>query len=149
MKKVLKITGMVIMIIPFALILIFVLWEILGMICNNLAGSNQTGNVIKLSENHIGKVCDYDTFVGNSGNGNHVDLITSCIVSSDKSVDEITNEFLKGDIDAYVVSLEDYINGGDNDLLENIDIPNDWKSGSYYYIQVYNSAPFSDNIVGH
>ena len=149
MKKSLKITGIVILIVTFALILLFILWEVLGIICNDIAGYNQTDKVIKLSESHFGEVCSYDTFVGNTGNGNHVDLITSCIVSSDKSVDEITDEFLKDDIDAYVISLAEYINSGDNELLENLDIPKDWESGSYYYIQVYDSAPFSDNIMGH
>ncbi len=147
MKKALKITGKIILIIPIAAISLFILWEILGIICNNIAGTNQTKKAVKLWENSVGEIYDYKTFVGNSGNGNHVDLVTYGIVRSDKDRTEIIDELSKEYDYQLVTPLEDFIeeNGG----LEDFDTPEDWQDGSYYYISIINSAPFSDNIMGH
>lgn len=144
MKKALKITVKIILIIPISAIALFILWEILGIICNNIAGSRQTENVVELSETSFGEVCDYDTFVGNSGNGNHVDLVTTCIIGSDKTAEEITDELLKEYSFTLVYPLEEIAEKSDG-----LEFPEDWQDGSYYYITIINSAPFSDNIMGH
>lgn len=144
MKKITK--GKLVFIIPIVAVVLFILWEVLGMICNNIAGTNQAEYVVRLWENSVGEIYDYDTFVGISGRGEHVDLVTYGIVRSDKNRMEIIDELSKEYDEPSVDPLADLI--GENGGLYNFDPPEDWQDGSYYYICIYNSAPFSHNIMG-
>ena len=148
MKKILKI----IIIIPFALIGFYIALQIIGIICNNISGDKQTKSAVNFCESRKYEVLDSRTFVGNNGNGNHVDLLSYLIIKSDLSGEEIKKSFETEYKCANINNLEDEIKHEKemytfSQKLGKMKIPQ--KTDNCYYVVIYDSAPFSDNIMGH
>ncbi len=147
MKKTVKKIAFGIIILPFAIIILYILWEVIGIICNNIAGNRQTRTAVDFCESKGYEVIDSNTFVGNSGNGNHVDLISYLIIKTDVSKDDIADdlpsEYRLNELDKEI-EHEKEMSGND---LEDLEIPEN--TDNCYFIKVWNSAPFSDNIMGH
>lgn len=147
MKKALKRIGIGILLTPFILVAVYILWEIVGIICNNIAGEMQTSDLKGLCKD-IGTVADTDTFVGNTGNGNHVDLVSTLLIESDKSEEEMGSR-LEEEYDYVSVYELGKLIENDSHKLDELEIPENWEDSNYYVVYVFQSAPFSDNIMGH
>jgi hypothetical protein len=126
--------------LPVVLIVLFILFEMIGAAVNHAAGDIQTKKFVSAVRGEGFEIVGTDTFVGNSGNGNHVDLISSVYVRSDRSPDEAKARLngCKGQVSAGFP---------DEDDLETAGLSDD--SGTLLRIRLFNSAPFSDNIEGH
>ena len=127
--------------LPILLVVLFIGYEIVGMAVNHAAGDKQTKKLTAYAEEQGFEIVATDTFVGNSGNGNHVDLISKIYVKSESSSEELSSRL--GSYD-----------GGDIRVCE----PNEdelTKAGitaqedGIYMLRLFNSAPFVDNIEGH
>ena len=148
MKKILKI----IIIIPFALIGFYIVLQIIGIICNNISGDKQTKSAVDFCESKKYEVLDSYTFVGNSVNGNHVDFLSYLIIKTDLSSEDVKKSFESEYKYANVNNLEDEIKHEKemytfSNELGKMKIPE--KTDNCYYVVIHNSAPFSDNIMGH
>ena len=128
-EKILKGAGIVIVGIPFLLISLIIILEIVGYFVNHIATDRQTKelrNVI-LQEIDDAKIIDEYSETGNtSGTGNHVDCLSRVSFSSGKDLDTIS-EILDKRYDYWELKNENGI----------------------YIVTLNTSAPFSDNIEGH
>ncbi len=138
--KVIKTVLITILCIPFVLILLFIGYEILEIIVNDISAEKQTTeleNSISAQENV--QILDSYTYTGNtSGLGNHVDMLSLILVKGEIALNEdyevydcseMTDERLSDEFYCYLEYPEN---------MENC-----------YIVAMNNSAPFSDNIIGH
>lgn len=119
--------------LPFLLILIFILYECFGMYINHNTTDKQTRVLQENLEREIPDIEIISVYseTGNTGNGNHVDCLSSIVFSTELSETEIANR----------MSTYYEINGWDCDIAKTDD--------GCYMIRFVTSAPFWDNIEGH
>lgn len=120
---------------PFVLVLLFVLFEIFGMIVNHTATGIQTNTLHRDIRNAFPKteIISVESQTGNtSGTGNHVDCKTEITFTSDLPLSEVQNKLS----DRYEWNeWHCYVDETDT-------------AGEYlFYLRT--SAPFPDNIEGH
>lgn len=133
--KTLKRIGIGIIILPFALICLYILYELVGYAVNHISTDRQTS---RLQKDLTAAVQDIDvisaeSWTGNTGNGNHVECVSTVKFKSKMTKSEITEALG----DNYV--SDDTLLGAR--LNENED-------GDYEF-KLITAAPFSDNIEGH
>ena len=155
--KALKVTGITFLCIIIAVIALFVGYEVVGIIANEHAADKQEKALVGILESSDADILDSYTFVGNSsGTGNHVDLLTLFIVrAEDISVIEEVLEGAYEETAAFpleyfaVIPLSQVTNSYDPyaRFVEEMAMPEDMEN--CYLVSYCNSAPFSDNIVGH
>lgn len=155
--KALKVTGITFLCIIIAAIALFVGYEVMGIIANEHAADKQEKALVGILESSDADILDSYTFVGNSsGTGNHVDLLTLFIVrAEDISVIEEVLEGAYEETAAFpleyfaVTPLSQATNSYDPyaRFVEEMAMPEDMEN--CYLVSYCNSAPFSDNIVGH
>lgn len=155
--KALKVTGITFLCIIIAVIALFVGYEVVGIIANEHAADKQEKALVGILESSDADILDSYTFVGNSsGTGNHVDLLTLFIVrAEDISVIEEVLEGAYEETAAFpleyfaVTPLSQVTNSYDPyaRFVEEMAMPEDMEN--CYLVSYCNSAPFSDNIVGH
>lgn len=85
----LKITGIVLLCLPFALVILWLLWELFCAAVNNISGILHTQSVINDYSNSADiEVLDNVTFVGNtSGTGNHTEVRSTVLVKAKNLLD--------------------------------------------------------------
>lgn len=130
----LKKAGLAVLFAPFALIIIFVLYELIGMGVNHAATEKQTEKLQANLENAIPdiKITDIYSETGNtSGTGNHVDCLSTVTFSTQLNKIEIEDKMSQyyelNEWSCFVDETED----------------------GYWLFYLNTSAPFSDNIEGH
>ena len=133
--KTLKRIGIGIIILPFALIGLYILYELVGYTVNHISTDRQTS---RLQKDLTAAVQDIDvisaeSWTGNTGNGNHVECVSTVKFKSEMTKSEITEALG----DNYV--SDDTLLGAR--LNENED-------GDYEF-KLITAAPFRDNIEGH
>lgn len=148
MKKALKRIFTIIICIPIVLIVLFIGYELIGIAVNNYSANKQTKNLIEdISNISDVEIIDSNTFAENtSGTGNHVDMLSLVLVRTEYA-DELNKNFSGYDnfrIRPYEVLSEDKLNGK---FYGSLEYPKN--KDNLYVIDVNNSAPFWDNIVGH
>ena len=126
--------GIVMLSLPIALVVVWVLYEIFGMCINHIATKKQTNTLwtnLESEISDIGIISVYSETGNTSGTGNHVDCLSSIIFSTEMQETEIEDCMSK-----YYVFDEwsCYVNKTDD---------------GYYKIYINTSAPFADNIEGH
>ena len=131
--KWLKRLGVALLFLPVMLVVVFVIYEILGMCMNHIATKEQTDTLRGNLENEISDIEIVNVYLetGNtSGTGNHVDCLSSITFSTEMQESEIEACMSK-----YYVFDEwgCYVR----------------KRDGCYMIQIITSAPFPDNIEGH
>lgn len=153
MKRALKITGIVIISLPAALVALWILWELFCAAANGISGQWQTDSVLNGYSNDSDiEVLDSATFVGNtSGTGNHTEVRTTVLVMAN---DIMTVEYWTNGDYYHITSLSEEIsvNNGSmrgrnvSDWERELKIPDDITD--CYVVEVYGSVPFPDSIVG-
>ncbi len=132
--KWLKRLGIAILTLPFALLVVWSLYEIFGMCANNLATEKQTETLQTNLKNEISDIeiiSVYSETGNTSGTGNHVDCLSSVTFSTKMQKSEIEDR------------LSEYYE------FDNWGCSLDKTDDGYYVIELNTSAPFSDNIEGH
>ena len=145
--------------IPFVLIAVFVLFEIMGMAVNHVSSSRQTKNIVRIIEEELSsaEIVDCYTETGNtSGTGNHVDMLSVVIFKTEDQLTDIEDKlgqyyeldewsfWIEGIKDIETVRREhNYL----YPYLDNMSIPEHTENGYLLYLNM--SAPFPDNIEGH
>lgn len=129
-----KKAGCALLLLPFALVGIFVLYEILGVCVNHAATKLQTEGLKENLESEIQDVEILEIYseTGNtSGTGNHVDCLSRITFSTEMELSQI-EERMSGyyEIDAWSCYVKETEDGN-------------------YVISINTSAPFADNIEGH
>ncbi len=133
MKRV-KRFGVVMLSLPIALAVVWVLYEILGMCINHIATKEQTNTLRTNLESEISDIeiiSVYSETGNTSGTGNHVDCLSSIIFSTEMQEAEIKDCMSKY---YFFDEWSCYVNKTDD---------------GYYKIYINTSAPFADNIQGH
>ena len=137
--KIVKRTMKVVICIPLVLIILVIAFEIIGMIVNHIATGMQTRELKNMIKTELTSAEIIDTYseTGNtSGTGNHVDMLSEILFSTDDSLDEIESK------------LQDNLEFDEwSCWIEEVDIPG--QTGQCYLLYVNESAPFADNIEGH
>lgn len=126
--------------LPLVLIILFIVFEVFGAIVNHAAGNLQTKRFTGYAAEQGFEVLASDTFVGNSGNGNHVDLISSVYVTADRTTEEALAliSSCDGSPAVWTPDEEDLSKAGVTPPEEGV-----------LMLRLFNSAPFADNIEGH
>lgn len=132
--KWLKRAGIVFLLLPIILVIIFILYEIFGMCMNHIAAKRQTDRLRINLESEIPdiEVVNVYSETGNtSGTGNHADCLSVITFSTEMQENEIKNNMSEYyELDGW----DCYVNKTDD--------------GNYlFYLNT--SAPFADNIEGH
>lgn len=147
MKKALKISGIVIISLPFALIALYIVWEIFCALVNNISGVLHMQGVINGYRNSASiEVLDNVTFVGNtSGTGNHTEVRSTVLVQAD-SITEI--EYWTNGDSYYITPLFEEVPEEKYDRWSReLDLP--YESDNCYVVEVYGKVPFRGSIMGH
>ena len=161
MKKVLKGIGIGIIVLPVLAIALFIGYEIVGAVVNSLATSKQTSDIQGNIQDNLKNVSIIDTYseTGNtSGTGNHVDMLSVVVFRIDEDLDtkDITDkmsaEYSFNEMDCWISDLNSIIAYHEKDryyfdFLDKMKLPDD-REKCFIFVR-YESAPFSDNIVGH
>ena len=126
--------------LPFVLTALYILFEIVGAAVNHAAGGIQTDRFAEYAEEKGFEIIGTDTFVGNSGNGNHVDLITKVFVKADCAVEDA-----EAAVSSYEGIVEVYKPDGDELAKAEIAAAPE----EVLTLWLFCSAPFADNIEGH
>lgn len=120
---------------PFVLVLLFVLFEILGMIVNHTATGIQTGLLRRDIKKAFptSEIVSVESQTGNtSGTGNHVDCLTRITFTSDLPLSDVqsklSDRYEWNEWYCYVETTE---------------------TVGEYRFYLCTSAPFPDNIEGH
>lgn len=130
----LKKFGMTLLALPFFLLMLWVLYEAIGMCVNRTATKRQTEALRRNLENAIFdiEIADICSKTGNtSGTGNHVECLSFIAFSTGMQKAEIESRMSK-----YYASDEDTWHVEE-------------KGDGNYIIYVNTAAPFADNIEGH
>ncbi len=147
-----------ILLLPFLLITLVILFEIFGMIVNHAATASQTRQLSKTIRSECTEVEIIDTYseTGNtSGTGNHVDMESVVLFSTTDSKKEVEEKlYQKYENDMWSCWVEELpqLVGEENemwryDFLEELELPEE-KEGCFVMFFV-DEAPFRDNIEGH
>lgn len=153
MKKafhiILRILG-VIVCLPFAALLLWIIWEIIGAVGNQIAARQFTKEYSRYVLDTIPKteILGTYTFVGNtSGTGNHCELKTVLVIRTETEHPEELLEF-DGSMTDWIKSVEK-AREWEIQIMNEMDLLEDMDTANCYYINVIEPAPFSDNIMGH
>ncbi len=159
MKKIFKLIGICIVALPFLAIVLWIGFELVGMMVNSLAASKQTRQIQRNLQDAWQNVTIIDTYseTGNtSGTGNHVDMSSVVAFKVDEDLDEIIEKMSGGyefnATDCWIQELDVVIAYHQNDsacyrFLDDMELPEDTE---HCFIFVRNQpAPFADNIKGH
>ena len=126
--------GIVMLSLPIALVIVWVIYEIFGMCINHITTKKQTNRLRTNLESEISdiEIISIYSETGNaSGTGNHVDCMSSIIFSTEIQETEIedcmSKYYVFDECSCYVDKTDD----------------------GYYKIYINTSAPFADNIEGH
>ncbi len=126
--------GIVMLSLPIALVIVWVIYEIFGMCINHITTKKQTNRLRTNLESEISdiEIISIYSETGNaSGTGNHVDCVSSIIFSTEIQETEIedcmSKYYVFDEWSCYVDKTDD----------------------GYYKIYINTSAPFADNIEGH
>ena len=126
--------GIVMLSLPIALVIVWVLYEIFGMCINHITTKKQTNTLRTNLESEISDIeiiSVYSETGNTSGTGNHVDCL-SCIIFStemrETEIEECMSQYYVFD------EWSCYVNKTDD---------------GYYKIYINTLAPFADNIEGH
>lgn len=126
--------GIVMLSLPIALVIVWVIYEIFGMCINHITTKKQTNRLRTNLESEISdiEIISIYSETGNaSGTGNHVDCMSSIIFSTEIPETEIedcmSKYYVFDEWSCYVDKTDD----------------------GYYKIYINTSAPFADNIEGH
>lgn len=126
--------GIVMLSLPIALVIVWVIYEIFGMCINHIATKEQTNTLRRNLEREISDIDIISVYseTGNtSGTGNHVDCLSFIIFSTQMQETEIedcmSKYYVFDEWSCYVDKTDD----------------------GYYKIYINTSAPFADNIEGH
>ena len=151
--------GFGILLLPFVLIALMILYEVFGMTVNHTASARQTQNatnILKMKLSSV-EILDRYTETGNtSGTGNHVDMLTTVIFRTEAELEEIQQALQDYDgLDEWSFRIESLEKAqaareqypGVNAFLEKMDIPENLNHCWLLYLNT--SAPFPDNIEGH
>ncbi|MGN0649419.1 MAG: hypothetical protein ACI4KM_03205 [Oscillospiraceae bacterium] len=145
--KALKITGIVIISLPFALAALYIVWEIICALVNNISGVLHTQDVINGYGNCASiEVLDNVTFVGNtSGTGNHTEVRSTVLVRAN-DINEL--EYRTNGDSYYITPLFEKVPEEKYDRWSReLDLP--YESDCCYVVEVYGKVPFRDSIMGH
>lgn len=153
MKKVLKIILRVLGIIiclPFAALFLWIIWQIIGAVGNQIAARQFTKEYSQYVLDTIPKteILGTYTFAGNtSGTGNHCELKTVLVIHTETEHPEDLLEFDYSMTD-WMKPLEEAL-AWEFNKTDEMNLPEDLDTENCYYISVIESAPFPDNITGH
>ncbi len=163
MKKLLKRIGICVIcviILPFAVIILFIGFEIIGAIVNSLATANQTKAMQENLQDTLQNVTIIDAYseTGNTtGTGNHTDMLSIVIFQENADLDEVIEKMsvfyeLDTATGCWIQKLDDIITEQQKyskyySFLEKTELPAD-REHCYVFVQI-RSAPFADNIMGH
>lgn len=152
MRKALKILGIsaaVILCLPIALFILWIIWELFCAAANGISGQLHTDSVLNAYSNDSDiEVLDSATFVGNtSGTGNHTEVRTTVLVRANS---RITVEYWTQGDEYRIIPLFDTPETRQDRLRDwerELDIPTDVTD--CYVVEVYGEVPFRDSIMGH
>ncbi len=143
----LKITGIVILCLPFALAALLLLWEVFCVAVNNISGFFHTQSVLNgYSNTRDIEVLDDVTFVGNTtGTGNHTEVRSTVLVrtNSQFAIEYWTSSDNYEIYPLFHKTPEEKLERWDRELV----LPYD--SACCYVVEVYGKVPFPDSISGH
>lgn len=161
--RILKKILLVVILLPIIMIALYIMYEILGMVVNEAATSNQTRRMEKHIESLLQNAVILDSYseTGNtSGTGNHVDMFSAVAFQTDDDLEQILNkmsaEYEFNATGCWIQSVDvmlsyklSFKEQGDEIylFLDEMQLPDD-KDDCYVFVQT-TSAPFADNIVGH
>ncbi len=145
--------------LPFLLIGLVILHEVVGMVVNHTASARQTRNAVSLL--HTGlvsvEIVDSYTETGNtSGTGNHVDMLSAVIFKTDAGLVEIEALIDRNyGLDMWNCWIEEMEkvtafreeNPSFYPYVAEMRVPKNLEHT--YLLYINNSAPFVDNIEGH
>ena len=145
--RALKITGIVIISLPFALVALYIVWEIFCAVVNNISGQLHTDSVINGYSNCASiEVLDNVTFVGNtSGTGNHTEVRSTVLVQAD-SITEL--EYWTNYESYYITPLFEEVSEEKYSRWSR-ELEQPYERDNCYVVEVYGSVPFPDSIMGH
>ncbi len=130
----LKRIGKTLLVLPFFLLMLCVLYEAIGMCVNRIATKRQTEALRQNLKNAIPdiEIADICSKTGNtSGTGNHVECLSFIAFSTGMQKAEIESRMSKYyALDENIWHIEE-------------------KGDGNYIIYLITSAPFADNIEGH
>lgn len=144
--RALKITVIAVVCVPFALIALFIVWEVFCALVNKASGVLQTQQIIDAYSSAGITVVDNVTFVGNTtGTGNHTEVRSTLVVQAESlaELDRMTDYEYYRITPLFEKIPEEQYDRWDREL----DLP--YESEGHYIVEVYGSVPFPDSIVGH
>ncbi len=134
MKKIITRIVLAIILLPFVLIMLFIVSQIIGAVVNTYATERQTKALRHNLEQNIDDieiVSVYEETGNTSGTGNHVDCLSRIVFLTSLTEDEIISR------------LEEYYD------FESWAIDFEINEDGMYQIIYTTSAPFKGNIMGH
>ena len=156
--KTLKRIGIITVCIPLFLILVFIVFELVGMGVNHYATNQQTTSLKETIASGIPDAEILDTYseTGNtSGTGNHVDMLSVMLVKVDEELSELESSLNESyPLDSWSFGIEEtssvksrYDESGYPSYFQVLAVPEEMQNT--YIIYLRQSAPFADNIEGH
>lgn len=150
--------GIAVICIPFAIIFIYIAFELIGITVNHYATSQQTKSLKKtiLSVAPESEILDTYSETGNtSGTGNHVDMLSVILVKTDAEFSVLENSFngyyLSDDCAFWIEETDSVKSRYDECSLpsfyEFLSVPKETQST--YIVYLCQPAPFADNMEGH
>lgn len=153
MKKALHIILRILVVIvclPFAALFLWIIWEIIGAVGNQIAARQFTKEYSQYVLDTIPKteILGTYTFAGNtSGTGNHCELKTVLVIRTETEHPEDLLEF-DGSMTDWIKPVEK-AREWEIHIMNEMDLPEELDTENCYYINVIEPAPFPDNIMGH
>lgn len=151
--KALKKIGIGLIMLPLILIVIYILFELVGMCVNHISTDRQTD---KLQSTLSAAVSDIDiinakSWTGNTGNGNHVECVSEVTFTSTMDVEDIAAAFSdkndKDVSDSYMGAEGSYFLVYEDKGISSVRFS--INENGNCLCRMVKSAPFSDNIEGH
>ncbi|NBI68032.1 hypothetical protein D1646_14720 [Pseudoflavonifractor sp. 60] len=145
--------------LPAALLVLFVLFEFIGIAANHAASTRQTEQLLELLQANLQQVDILDSYTetGNtSGTGNHVDMLSAVIFRTGADLEEIEQVLQEyGALDewSFWVKPMAQVSAAREEhpylypFLERVAVPEDFEDTWLLYMNT--DAPFPNNIEGH
>ena len=127
--KVLKRIGLCVLALPFVIVCLYIIFEIVGACVNHISTDRQTSKLKTTLTTVVtdAEITDEYSWTGNTGNGNHVDCVSEVTFSSGLDENDI-EKALQPNYESFQLTA---------------------KENGNYTLRVVTSAPFWDNIEGH
>lgn len=157
--KVIKCILRGILCLPVVLIVLFILFEIVGMAVNHIATARQTKELkgMIVDELSNAEILGVYSETGNTGpSGNHVDMLTIIVVRTDDdlaSVERKLSDYHELDEWSFFMETMEEVQkankqyGSYQEVYDNLQLPDYLEH--CYMVYMNRSAPFVDNIEGH